>query len=97
MPNEVDFVVLLVSEVVTNAVIHAGPHNAGEKIGITVTYADAVARVEVTDCHPGILTMGSGDLEGLGGRGLLLLDAISHAWGVTSVGSGKTVWFEVRA
>ena len=94
---QLEDVVLLASEVVTNVVIHAGPHGPDDEIVVGVHRTDDLVRVEVTDGHPGFPVVGTGSLARESGRGLLLLDLLSTAWGVVPHGSGKVVWFEVQA
>jgi serine/threonine-protein kinase RsbW len=36
------------------------------------------------------------ELESLGGRGLLLVEALAARWGVIPSEAGKRVWFELR-
>ena len=96
-PQEVDVVVLLTSEVVTNAILHAGPHGPGAEVVVALSRTGDVVRVEVADGHPGIPVVGDGDLDRPCGRGLVLLDALAKTWGVTTANSGKGVWFEVQA
>ena len=87
-----DDLMLMVSELVTNAVRHTS-HNIGVTVyvhncGIWVSVADdGFGRVELR--HP-VLTETSG-------RGLELVNALSSAWGVLSERSGKSVWFELLA
>ena len=88
---------LLTSEVMTNAVVHAGAHRPGDEVKVSLTRTDGLVRVEVTDGHPGVPVAGDGARHNLGGRGTLLLDVLSSAWGVSPTGSGKAVWFELRA
>ncbi len=90
-------VVLLVSEVFTMVVIHAGRHGRGGEIVVGVHRADDLVRVEVSDGHPGFPVVGTGNLDRVSGRGLFLLDMLAHSWGVVSDGPGKVVWFEVQA
>lgn len=84
-----------VSELVTNAVIHAGPYSRGEDVAVDVECSAGVVRVAVTDCGGGTVVRGDGATDGLSGRGLLLVDALADSWGVTEYGSGRVVWFEV--
>lgn len=86
-------VVLLVSEVVSNAVRHsAGPQDAAIALEATVT--DRCVRVAVTDAGDGF-TPRERDPDRLGeGYGLYLLDKAASSWGVASEG-GTTVWFEL--
>jgi CheY-like chemotaxis protein len=88
--ESLDAVRLLVSEVVANAVVHAG---SDVKVAVQLR-ADAV-RVAVTDHDPTMPTMRSPDVTEESGRGLALVDALSSAWGIDSIPGGKHVWFEV--
>ena len=85
-----DVVLLLVSELVTNAVVHAG-----SRPDVAVILLPHALRVEVADNDPaGPRARVAGD-EDESGRGLLLLDQLSTKWGVDASPTGKTVWFEV--
>lgn len=88
--------VLLTSEVVTNAVIHTGPHGPGEELVVALCTWGGVVHVEVGD-RASALPVVRGPDDGLSGRGLLLLDALASAWGATERDEGKVVWFEVTA
>jgi len=90
---DVDTVILLVSEVVTNAVLHAR-----SVIRLVVEDRDDVARVEVHDRSPMPPRMHNFRLASATGRGLRLLDQLSRTWGVeVHPDGGKVVWFEVGA
>lgn len=86
----VDAVELLVSELVTNAVVHA---SSRPRVTLLVQ-ADRV-RVEVTDDDPALPARREPDADRPGGRGLLLLDRLASAWGAEPAEPGKVVWFEV--
>lgn len=88
----VDDVALMVSELVGNAVSHGG-----EKCVLDISRpADGVLRVAVTDCNHDLPRVGAYDTESPGGRGLLLIAALSQRWGhERHPGIGNTVWFEV--
>jgi anti-sigma regulatory factor (Ser/Thr protein kinase) len=90
--SDVDTVLLLVSEVVTNAILHAR-----SAIRLVVEDRDQVARVEVHDASPVPPRMHHFRLAAGTGRGLRLLDQLAMAWGVdpSRRGDGKVVWFEV--
>jgi two-component sensor histidine kinase len=88
----VEAAALLVSELVTNAVTHAGSE-VHVVIGRGGHYA--VLRVEVGDFSSEPPTMGGFDLEAMSGRGLALVEALAHRWGVETHASGKRVWFEL--
>lgn len=98
-PTLIEAAVLLTSEVVTNAVLHARIGEPRPDIGLTVVANDGVVRVEVRDESPTMPRPGQHDPDALSGRGLLLLDALASDWGADpdgDGGSGKLVWFELR-
>ena len=82
---------LCVSEIVTNAVLHAGT-----QLRFAVTELGDRVRVEVTDGNSAVPMRKHYDLEAPTGRGILLIEELADGWGVepTSDG-GKTVWFEL--
>ncbi|GGP46977.1 ATP-binding protein [Streptomyces sindenensis] len=91
--EQTDAAELLVSELVTNALIHTR-HGAV----VTATATAARLRVEVQD-------FASEDLpapyvpnadDGTHGRGLILVRSLADAWGVEAQALGKTVWFELH-
>ncbi|WP_455680351.1 SpoIIE family protein phosphatase [Streptomyces halstedii] len=92
----VDDAVVLTSELVTNAVVHAG--TAADVLCLRTE--DGV-RVEVSDHYPereiplqsSGLDFGSPDREG--GRGLLLCAALASRWGVEYTPEHKHVWFQL--
>jgi anti-sigma regulatory factor (Ser/Thr protein kinase) len=86
-------VVLLVSEVVSNAVRHSnGPPE--QQISLDATVTDRVVRIAVTDAGSGFSPRPR-DPERLGeGYGLYLVAKAASAWGVDTE-DGTTVWFEL--
>lgn len=84
---------LLVSELVSNAVVHAVAISSREDLRLRLLRTGGGIRVEVVD--------GSHDLpvrrpvDVTGGRGLLLVDEIAVRWGTRSEPGGKVVWFEL--
>ena len=91
----IDDAVLLTSELVTNAVVHAGT-----EVHLTCRLADDAVEVVVRDGHPARLVPEaaddeSGPAERTGGRGLLLPAALASAWGVAYGRSSKAVWFRL--
>jgi anti-sigma regulatory factor (Ser/Thr protein kinase) len=84
---------LLATEAITNAVIHGPP---GGTIEVTVGQHGPNLRVGVrdgSDTWPVLRDPAPGTI---GGRGVLLIDRLAHAWGVQAHrGGGKTVWFDV--
>lgn len=87
-----DAVELGVTELVANVVRHV-PDRRCEVLILRQTRG---VRIEVTDGFSQLPVFGVQlKLDDEGGRGLLLLDAVSDKWGVGPVpGGGKTVWFE---
>jgi DNA-binding NarL/FixJ family response regulator len=86
-----DEVVLLVSEVVTNAVIHGG-----SDVDVAVRLLPDALRFEVIDTGaPVSLASGEADDDAESGRGLAIVDALASRWGIDHFEGGKSVWFEV--
>lgn len=82
---------LVVSELATNAVRHAGS-------GFTVrlTCDGDVVRVAVVDPgseHPAQIDP---DRSTVGGRGLRIVELLADRWGVENLGVGKSIWAEFR-
>lgn len=83
---------LLVSEIVTNALVHAGT-----PIDVGFSFIDGGLRVEVTDGSPHAPSpRGYGPSAGTG-RGLMLLEEMVDEWGVVADEPGKTVWFQIAS
>ncbi|MEV6954487.1 SpoIIE family protein phosphatase [Streptomyces sp. NPDC051183] len=93
--EQVDSAVLMVSEMVTNVLMHTD--------GDALLVAEAVGelggrrlRIEVADTsdelphkrHPGEMASS--------GRGVLLMEMLADAWGVDPRGEGKSIWFELH-
>ena len=87
-----DVVELLASEVVTNAVLHAGT-----ELHVRVFSANGGVRIEVSDGAGGAPTRRNYSPEAATGRGMGLVEALASDWGTTARGAGKTVWFTVDA
>jgi anti-sigma regulatory factor (Ser/Thr protein kinase) len=84
-------VCLLVSEVVTNAIRHAGMDDR-QRIVLAARLTDNWARVEVRDPGPGF----DPDVRhGANGFGLRMLDMLASRWGVDRDGDATRVWFEI--
>ena len=84
---------LLTSELVTNAVLHAGT-----EVQVIVEARDQTVHVEVIDLtkrQPVARESPFDDLQT--GRGLTLLDGLASSWGVNPLDRGKSVWFELQA
>ncbi|MFE9611378.1 SpoIIE family protein phosphatase [Streptomyces sp. NPDC006012] len=87
---------LLTSEVVTNALVHAG-----SDVDIRIRFLGDRVRLEVRDedTDPPVPALYSLSEEGSSraehGRGLFLVEALACAWNTSPNGRGKTVWLEV--
>ena len=85
-----DIAELLTSEVVTNAVLHAGT-----ALQLRVLRANGGVRIEVTDGATAAPTRRRYSAEAATGRGLGLVEALAAEWGTRTETAGKTVWFTV--
>ena len=94
-PQDTDDAMLVLSELVSNAVKHAAPLPSGQ---ITVTWQvlDDLLHIEITDGGAGTRPHASvAALSALGGRGLDIVRTVSTQWGVTEGQDSVTVWAEV--
>lgn len=93
-PSLCHTLVLLVSELVSNAVLHSrGPADAPILLTAGMT-ADAV-RVTVTDAGEGFVPQPRKPGLSQRGYGLYLVDKAARRWGVDHVAGGTRVWFEL--
>jgi anti-sigma regulatory factor (Ser/Thr protein kinase) len=87
---------LLITELVTNSVKHAGMHGEHDVIKVHAAVAPERSRIEVCDSGPGFVP-GAPRLRryeaGVGGLGLVLLDRLSAVWGVAAE-EDVCVWAE---
>ena len=86
--------VLIVSELVTNAVQHAGETGV---ITLELTSAGPWLHVEVLDADPRWPQLRSLDDCDESGFGLILVAALTTSWGVRQTPRGKAVWAELEA
>ncbi len=87
-----DSVVLLMSELVTNALVHGR-----SPLSVRLRRTGSRVIVEVSDCDPRLPRRRHADFDDEGGRGLELVSLIASRWGTRSVGDGKVVWAEIAA
>jgi anti-sigma regulatory factor (Ser/Thr protein kinase) len=87
----IDDVLLCVSELATNALLHGVPPGHGYQLKLWL-YGDGLLRVEVHDSGDG--EPGVREPDGESGRGLLLVAALADNWGVGERDPGKIVWCE---
>lgn len=88
----VETAALLVSEVVTNAVLHAGT-----PIVLACSWSGPCVRIEVRDGSPVLPGIRHYDDEATTGRGLSLVATLADRWGVDAGVDGKALWFELGA
>ncbi len=96
-PDDADTAQLLVSEIVTNAVLHAR-----SRADLCVQIEGGRLRVSVRDTSTLLPTPRTHDRESQTGRGLELVELLSHRWGAEPDDGpepqqgGKSVWFELE-
>jgi two-component sensor histidine kinase len=96
LPSSVlDDVLLLVTELVTNAVLHSSAASDW-LVRVELHHASGFVRVAVSDDGSGFSA--DAPLEGneVGGWGLALVDRIADRWAVAPAGSGTCAWFEIE-
>lgn len=86
----IELVLLLTSELVTNAYRHAGTETR-----VSVRLDDDCTRVEVRDVGRGEPELRPLDTDRVDGRGLQIVDALADRWGYHSNAGGTAVWFEL--
>jgi anti-sigma regulatory factor (Ser/Thr protein kinase) len=89
-PEHQDAVELVISELVTNAVVHAA-----SEVDVVLVVGPDRFRVEVSDNDLSPFDRGEGGADDEHGRGLALVEALSGSWGVEQSAGGKTVWVEL--
>ena len=97
-PAQEATLLLLVSELVSNSVRHAGLRK-DDPIRLVAHCDEDIARIEVCDAGrsgevPGRRTPRFGEVEP-GGLGLMLVDEMADRWGVDRHGDRTCVWFEL--
>ncbi|MFJ9373693.1 ATP-binding protein [Streptomyces sp. NPDC101455] len=94
--DRTDDVLLCVSELTTNAILHGVP--PGRRLALRLcVHLDGVLRVEVHDSGTGELRKVRTpyrELHAEDGRGLMLVSVLADKWGVGERAPGKVVWCE---
>ncbi|MFE9776027.1 ATP-binding protein [Streptomyces sp. NPDC005931] len=91
-PKTTEDAVLLVSELVGNAVRHTG----ARVFGLRLRRRRGWIRVEVRDPSRALPCLMPVQELDISGRGLFLVDTLADRWGVDLLPRGKTTWFEMR-
>ncbi|WP_426594002.1 ATP-binding protein [Cellulomonas sp. McL0617] len=90
--GSLDTAILLVSELVTNAVAHARP-----PVTLRVHVDEERTRVEVVDgAQQRMPIVLDPPPTALGGRGVMFVDRLATRWGTSRQSGSKAVWFELR-
>lgn len=89
-PDLLDAASLLVSELVTNAIVHGRTD-----VALHAEIDGSFFRAEITDGNPTLpVARRPAALAGTG-RGFQLIEGIATRWGVLKSPGGKTIWFEL--
>ncbi|MGW7403196.1 SpoIIE family protein phosphatase [Streptomyces sp. NPDC054833] len=92
--EQVDTAVLLVSEMLTNVLVHTDA-DALLLAEVTGETGERRLRAEVTDAGDDLPHKRSPGELASSGRGLVLMELLADAWGVDPRGEGKSIWFEL--
>ena len=91
-PDILQDAAVVVSELATNAVLHAA-----SSFSLSVALEGSLLRITVHDARPLSATARSGGLSPRPTHGLGLVEALSLRWGAEGTAQGKAVWAELRA
>jgi anti-sigma regulatory factor (Ser/Thr protein kinase) len=81
---------LVVSELATNAVLHAS-----SPFRVTVDRSLGVVRLSIQDVAPDHAQQRDSEGQDLSGRGMVIVEALARRWGCDSLPAGKVVWAEL--
>ena len=84
----VEDVRLVASELATNAMVHART-----PFVVTLSELDGVVLLDIRDGSASVPVRTGPQVGDRGGRGMMLVELLSHEWGISADGSGsKSVW-----
>ena len=89
--DAIETIALLVTELVTNAILHART-----PLQLTLESRPDHARICVEDASNEQPTVRHYETDAVTGRGLALVEELASSWGVETTATGKVVWCEVR-
>lgn len=93
VPEQVDAAVLLVSELITNVLVHTD-EDAVLSARLTGAAGSRLLRIDVGDRSDDMPHRRTPGEMASSGRGLLLIEDLADVWGVDPRGDGKAIWFE---
>ncbi|MFE5731788.1 SpoIIE family protein phosphatase [Streptomyces sp. NPDC056528] len=93
--DQLDSAVLMVSEMVTNVLVHTDG-DALLVAEVSCVERSRRLRVEVSDTSDELPHRRRPGEMASSGRGLVLMEMLAHAWGVDPRGEGKSIWFELN-
>lgn len=93
-PTAIDDIVLVASELVSNAVVHTTDQADAELDVVWEVQPDCVL-IEVVDASPDLPRRRSTNETDTRGRGLSIVAALALDWGVRRTAKGKQVWARV--
>lgn len=88
--EHLDDALLVVSELVTNAVLHAGTD-----LTVSVARRNDVIRLAVQDAYRVLPLASDAETQSPTGRGLVVVAAVARRWGADFADSGKVVWADI--
>ncbi|AJF70335.1 ATP-binding protein [Streptomyces vietnamensis] len=91
----IDTAELLISELVTNAVIHTDSRTVSVVVTRTDETTVRLMALDTDRAEMSVPTAPSNDEEA--GRGLFLVAALADRWGIERVSTGKRIWCEVNS
>ena len=93
-----DNVVLLTSELVTNAITHSRSRRRGGAVQVVIAESDAGVRIQVCDQGSELSApVVRGEVFASDGHGLFLVQSLADQWGYVRDDNGTTVWFWIAA
>jgi anti-sigma regulatory factor (Ser/Thr protein kinase) len=90
-----DDAVLMVSELVTNSIVHSNSRQPGGTVTVTVLESADGVQVEVADCGSELTTPVVRADRYAAGHGLFLVQSLADQWGYRRDEAGTTVWFRL--
>lgn len=92
-PDVIDLLKIVATELVTNSVIHPRTNAQKDEVVVFVRVKEPTLLIKVCDRGDGVI--GSphlADVTSEGGRGLFLVDALTHSWGTSTVDIDGEPW-----